>query len=72
MQFVAASPERNDEVSVRQDGEMFSHGLAGHIEVLAELAQGLAVVHMELVKQRPPGRIGQSFKDIIHVSMICN
>jgi hypothetical protein len=52
---------------------MLAHGLTGHVEVRAKIAQRLAVFGTQLVQQFPPARIGQRFKHRIHCGiMICN
>jgi hypothetical protein len=45
---------------------MFGHCLPRHVEVLAELAQGLSVALEQLVEQFPTARISQRFEHFIH------
>src|SRR5690348_3594453 len=51
MQLFAAAPHRRDEVRLLEHGEVLRHALPGHVEVLAELVQGLAIVRVEQIEQ---------------------
>jgi hypothetical protein len=66
MAFVTASPERDDQVGGYEKGKMLSGSLPGHVEALAELAQGLTVLMEELIEQFPAVGISQSLEDSIH------
>jgi hypothetical protein len=66
MQLLAAAPEWDDEIRIDQYTKMFGDALASHPEMATELTQSLSVGLMELIKQRAPVWISQSFKDIIH------
>jgi hypothetical protein len=46
---------------------MFGNALARHVEMLAELAQSLAILEMELVEESASVWVGQGSEDIIHV-----
>ena len=70
MVFVTASPKRDDQVGGHEKGEMFGGGLPGHVETLAELAQGLAVLPVELIEQFPAAGIGQGLEDSVHWEMM--
>lgn len=67
MKFLPPVPEGNDEVPRLQNRQMFRYGLSRHIEVLTELAQGLAIVAMQLIEQRSTISVGKRFEDCIHV-----
>lgn len=66
MELLAAVPDRGDEVGLLEEVEMLRHGLAGHIEVLAERGEGLAVVLVQEVEQLATAGIGQGFENVIH------
>jgi len=51
VQLLAASPHHNDEVRILQNGEMLADRLPRHRKTRAELAERLAVVGAEPVKQ---------------------
>lgn len=59
-------PDGGDEVGVLKEIEVLGHGLAGHVEVLAEGGEGLAVVLMQQVQQLAAAGIGQGFENGIH------
>ena len=65
--LLAALPPPGDEVRCFEDGEVLGHRLAGHIQAAAQLAQGLAVLHVQPIQQLPAARIGQRTKDRIIV-----
>src|SRR5260370_41595829 len=46
---------------------MFSHALARHAKMPAELLQGLAILEMQLIEEGAPVWVGQSFKDSVHM-----
>ena len=49
VELLPAVPEGDDEVGGLQQGKMFGHSLPRHIELLAQLTQGLPVVVMQLI-----------------------
>ncbi len=51
---------------------MLGHGLARHREVLAQFAEDLPIVVMQLIEQLPPIRISEGFKDFVHCLGLCN
>jgi len=51
---------------------MLGYCLACHGQVLAQLAEGLPIVVVQLIEQLSPARIGQRFKDFIHCLGLCN
>ena len=61
-----AVPDGGDEVGVLEEVEVLRHGLAGHVEVLAESGEGLAVVLMQQVEQLAAAGIGQGFENGVH------
>ena len=66
MQLFAPAPDRDDEVRLLQQGEVFGHGLPGHVEVRAQLAQGLAAFEIKSVEQFSPARIRECFEYFVH------
>ena len=67
MKFFAAPPDVDHEVRLLQKAEVFGHGLPGHVEMAAQLTQGLGVVRVQLIEEFSPVRAGESLKDSIHV-----
>src|SRR5215831_4018151 len=65
VQFFAAAPDDDDEVSGFEEPEMLGDGLAGHVKVFAELAQSLAVICVEHVEQPAPGRISERLEHLV-------
>jgi len=65
VEFAAAMPKGDDQAGPAQQIEMFAHGLTGHMQVAAELAQGLPVTEMKLVEKLSPAGISQGFEDIV-------
>src|SRR5579885_186556 len=51
---------------------MLGHSLPGHVEVLAEFAQGLPIFCAQRIEQFPAAGIGEGFEDGIHRAPICN
>jgi len=66
MQLLAPAPDRGDQVRGLQQGQMFSHRLPGHVQMRAELPQGLPIVLVQLIQQRAPALIRQCFEHCIH------
>ena len=46
---------------------MLAHRLARHFQVLAQLAQRLAVVLAEPIQQQPTARVRQCLEDHVHL-----
>lgn len=72
MKFFPAPPKRDDELGLDQQSEMFRDPLPGHLQVLAKLIQGLAILGMELIEQGATTGIGQGFEDGVHAERLCN
>ena len=70
MPFLAAPPERDDQIGFDEQGKMFGNTLAGHPQMPAELGQGLAIVLEELIEESAPGWLGEGFKDLVHPDAI--
>ena len=66
MKLFPASPKGDNKLGPAEDTEMLAHRLAGHLKMLAKLSEGLAVVLVELVKQRAAAFVGQGFEHVIH------
>ncbi len=67
MQLLSTAPKRDDKVCVRQKREVFCDCLARHVEVLAKLAQRLAIILVQLIQQCPAVTISEGLEDSIHV-----
>ena len=50
---------------------MLGHGLAAHVQVLAQLPQGLAVFGVKPIEQEPAAGVGEGFKHLVHVRVHC-
>ena len=73
MELLASAPDHRDEVRRLQQGQMLGYGLPGHIQVLAQPGQSLAIALVELIQQFPPAFIGQRFEYGVHLAeIICN
>ena len=66
VELFAAVPDGGDEVGLLEKIEVLGHGLPGHVEVLAQGGEGLAVVLMKQVQQFAAAGIGQGFEHGIH------
>lgn len=66
VELFAAVPDGGDEVGVLEEVQVLGHGLTGHVEVLAEGGEGLAVVLMQQVEQLAAAGIGQGFENGVH------
>ena len=66
VELFAAVPDGGDEVGVLEEIEVLGHGLPGHVEVLAEGGEGLAVVLVQQIEQLAAAGIGQSFENVVH------
>lgn len=66
VELFATVPDGGDEVGVLEEIEVLGHGLAAHIEMLAERGERLAVVLVQQVEQLAAAGIGQSFENIVH------
>src|SRR6185312_2349926 len=71
VQLLPAAAERRDEVRGLEHGEVLADGLPGHVELRAELAQGLAVAGVQAVQQPPAAGIGERPERVVHVR-ICS
>lgn len=50
-------------MSVLEDGEVLGYALAGHVQVGAELGQGLAIVGVQDVQEQAPVGVGEGFEE---------
>src|SRR6266403_5645398 len=66
VQLLAAMPERGDEVGGLENRKVLGHSLPRHGEAVAKIVQGLSVLGVKSVQQRPPRSIGQRSEDLIH------
>jgi hypothetical protein len=66
VQLLASAPERRHEVGCLEKRQMLCHRLPAHVQMFAELAQGLAVVRMQLIEQFPAARIGERLEHFVH------
>ena len=62
MQFFAPAPDRGDQIRRLEQGQMFGHRLAGHVEMPAQCANVLPVIRQQLIEQLPAAFIGQRFE----------
>ena len=67
MELLPATADGGDEVGRLEHGQVLAHGLPGHVQSRAELAQRLAVPLVEAVEQEPPARIGQRPEGSVHL-----
>jgi len=66
VELFATVPDGGDEVGVLEEIEVLGHGLARHVEVLAEGGEGLAVVLVQQIEQLATAGIGQGFENGVH------
>ena len=69
VQLLPAATERDHQRRLLQKHEMLGHGLATHVEMLAELAERLPVVRVQLVEQEPSAGVGESLEHLVHVGV---
>src|SRR5438309_2634155 len=67
VQLLAAAPDRDHEVGVLEQRQMLGHCLTRHVQVLAQLAQGLAVVAVQPIQELPTAWISQCPEDLVRV-----
>jgi len=73
MQLVPASPEGDNQIGCFQYCQMLGDCLTGHIELLAELTQGLAVLRSETVEQLSASWVSQCLEHLVHFTeQLCN
>lgn len=70
MQLLTPPPDRDHKVGRLEQREMLRHRLPCHIQVLAELAQGLAVARIEPIEQLPAARVGECFENLLHCLIV--
>jgi len=70
VQFLAPAPHGSHEVRLFEDDQVLGHCLARHVEVLAELTQGLTVGGVQLIKQFPAARVGERLEHLVHCRTI--
>src|SRR6266480_2901969 len=68
VQLLAAPPPAHDEPGVLEDLQVLRHGDARHVVPRREGHERLTVAGEQLIKQRPPGRVGQCPEHEIHVT----
>ncbi len=66
MQFLAPTPDGGDKVRRLEQGQMFGHRLAGHVEVPAQFRKRLPVLPVQLIEQLAAAGISQGFEYGIH------
>src|SRR6185437_15059411 len=68
MQLLAPLLPGGDQVGLLQQGQVFGHRLAAHVQSLAELGQGLSVSVMQPVEELAPTGVGQGLEHgvIVH------
>jgi hypothetical protein len=62
VQFFAAAAERSDKAGFFQNAQVFRNSLARHLEILAEIAQGLSVFRVKAIEQEAAAGVGQRFE----------
>ncbi|MCY1561545.1 hypothetical protein D9M68_988120 [compost metagenome] len=67
VQLFPALPDDGDEVGRFELLQVLRHGLAGHVHVLTQGRERLAVVLVQQIQQAPATRVGQRFEDFIDV-----
>jgi hypothetical protein len=67
MQFLTAVPYHRDELRLLKQSQVLGDALPAHGEAFTQLAQGLPVALVQLIKQLAATVIRQGFKDCIHV-----
>src|SRR5580700_6130421 len=68
VQFLATPSPAHDEPGVLQDLQVLGHGDARHVVPRREGNERLTVAREQLVKERPPGRVGQGPEHKFHVT----
>ena len=68
VQLLAAPPPAHDEPGVLQDLQVLRHGDARHVVPRREGHERLTIAGEQLIKERPPGRVGQRPEHKIHVT----
>lgn len=63
MQFFAAGFHGQHEMCFFQDCQVLGYALARHVQVRAELGQGLAVVGVQDVQKQSPVGVGEGFEE---------
>ncbi len=63
VQLLAPAPVHRDEVRRFEHGEVLGDALPGHLEVLAELTQGLPVLHVQAVEKLASPGIGECLEE---------
>jgi hypothetical protein len=67
MQLFAATSDGDHQVRGLEQGQVLCDSLAGHVEVLAQVVQGAAVVRVQQIQQLAPAGIGQRLEQEIGV-----
>jgi hypothetical protein len=65
--FLPALPDDGHEVGGLEHGQVLGHRLAGHIQVHAELLQGLPVAFAQPVEHQPAGGVSKGTEDQVQV-----
>ena len=74
VQLLAPTPLHRYQIRRFEHGKVLGHTLPGHVQVLTELAQRLAVVGVQTVHELPPPRVGQCLEQqicVAHSEEIC-
>lgn len=66
MKLLPALPKDDDEVRVFEEVKMFGHGLPGHLEMPAQVAQRLAITVVQFIEQPAPAWVSQCLENVIH------
>src|ERR1700690_3915376 len=64
VQLLAGVPDGGDEGGGRENRKVIGYGLPRHGEAVAESVQGLSVLGVKPVHQRPSRCLGQRFEDV--------
>ena len=67
VQLAPPAPDGADEVGRLEHRQMLAHRLPRHLEVLAQLAECLAVVLSKPIQQQPAARVRQRPEDPVHL-----
>ena len=67
VQLESSAPHAGDEIGGLEHREVLAHRLARHFEVLAQLAERLAVVLPQPVQQQPTARVRKRLEDHVHL-----
>lgn len=66
VQLLAPTPDRDNKVRRFQQRKVLGYRLPRNVEVLAELAQSLTIVRVQLIEQFPAARIAERLEHLVH------